>query len=130
VRVVYLETSAAAKLVAEEPETGAMTAFVESLEPSDLVLSSALTETELRRMATRREIDQVHVTDVVSRIVLVQVTRSLLRSAGLLPCRDLRSSDAIHVSTAIAAEASELVSYDQRFLGVATDLGLHTVVPA
>jgi predicted nucleic acid-binding protein len=129
VRTVYLDTSAAAKLVAEEPETAAMAAFVESLDPSDLLLSSALTETELRRMATRREIDQIHVTDVVSRVVLVQVTRSLLRSAGLLPGRDLRSLDAIHVSTAMAAEASELVSYDRRLLDVATGLGLITVTP-
>ena len=98
-RVVHLETSAAAKLVAEGPETGAMTAFVESLDPSDLLLSSALTDPELRRMATRREIDQIHVTDVVSRVVLVQVTRSTLRSAGLLPVRDLRTLDAIHLDT-------------------------------
>jgi len=130
VNVVYLESSAAAKLVAVEPETTAMRIFVNQLHEGDVVVSSALMETELRRMAIRREIEQRRVTFVLSRVTLVHVTRDVLRSAATFHDAALRSLDAIHVATAISADADLVVAYDHRLIAAAESVGLSTISPA
>lgn len=106
-----------------------MRAFVDALEDDDLVLSSALMETELRRMAIRREIEQRRVSNVLSRVTLVHVTRNVLRSAATFPDATLRSLDAIHAATAISADADVVVAYDHRLIAAAESLGLTTVSP-
>lgn len=55
----YLDTSAAAKLLALEAETGALASFLdEAVNADHSIVSSFLLETELRRFAVRHSILQ------------------------------------------------------------------------
>jgi predicted nucleic acid-binding protein len=123
-----LDTSAVAKLLVQEPESAALAASL-GRSSQDWLVSSALLETELRRLAQRRDVDQALVTDVLSRVDLLAVTPALLREAGLLPGDRLRSLDAIHLATALAVDADMVVAYDTRLADGARGFGLAVAAP-
>jgi predicted nucleic acid-binding protein len=127
---VYLDTSAAAKLLVEEAESEALAGFLDGIGYEHDVVSSALLETELRRLAVRLELDQSAVTDLLARVDLVDPPRSLFHEAGLLPGPHLRSLDALHLATALRVGADTLVAYDARLLDAAHSLGLVVSSPA
>jgi uncharacterized protein len=81
---LYLDTSAAAKLLVEEVAE-ALAAYLDGTVDGQELISSALLETELRRLAVRLELDQSTVTDLLARVDLVDPPRSLFHEAGLLP---------------------------------------------
>lgn len=126
---VYLDTSAAVKLVVEEPESAPLARFLDRTVAAEDVVSSALLETELRRVAVREQIDQGAVSDVLSRIDLVETDRALFHEAGILPGGHLRSLDALHLATAIRVGAA-VVTYDVRMAHAARALGIAVVAPA
>ena len=125
----YLETSAAAKLLVAEPETAALKTHLDGLPPSDERMSSALTETELRRMAVRLELDQALATDVLSRFDLIDLPRSAFREAGILPGPNLPSLDALHLTMALRVGADVVIAYDHRLVTAARSLGLTVLSP-
>lgn len=125
----YLDTSAAIKLLVDEPESAALAAAVESADP-DLV-SCLLLETELRRAVQRRpELTQQAVTPVLERVDLHDVPASEFQVAGVLPGSSLRSLDAVHLAAAIRLGADAVVTYDARMTQAARDLGLVVLAPA
>ncbi|RIQ23909.1 type II toxin-antitoxin system VapC family toxin [Jiangella rhizosphaerae] len=127
---VYVETSAAAKLLIEDAESAALADYLDAQQEAGLALvSSMLLETELRRLATRTGIGQERVTEVLDRFDLYEPDRATYIEAGLLPGRALRSLDALHVAVAIRAEAEELVAYDHRQAEAARAAGLRVVAP-
>lgn len=124
----YLDTSAAAKLFIDEPETRALAAAITESKPE--LCSSALLEAELRRVAHRNpEVPLSEVTRLLSSIVIYELDMIVYRQAGLLPGPDLRSLDAIHLACAITLNAKYLVTYDKRLLSAAADLGIPTLAP-
>jgi len=125
---VYLDTSAAAKLLIDEPESEALVHHLDSLDPGEVLASSALLETELRRVAVRQDLAQASVSDVLARVALVDPDRSLFHEAGVLPGATLRSLDALHLATAMRLGAA-VVAYDIRLIESATALGLDIVSP-
>lgn len=127
---LYLDTSAAVKLLVEEPESGALAAHLDDLEESTTTFSSTLLETELRRVAVRLAIPQASASEVLSRVSLVEPNRSLFREAGLLPGDTLRSLDALHLATALRLDSPVVVAYDTRLLAAAHELGLDTLSPS
>ena len=126
---IYLDTSAAAKLLVEESESSRLAAFLDGIEAGEDIMSSALLETELRRFGTRIDLPQSAVTDLLTRVGLVEPDRSLFYEAGLLPGRHLRSLGALHLATAVRVDASAVVAYDHRLLEAARSLGLETMSP-
>ena len=126
---IYLDTSAAAKLLVEESESAGLAAYLDGLEDEEQIVSSALLETELRRFGTRLDLPQPAVTDVLARVGLVEPDRSLFYEAGLLPGPHLRSLDALHLATAIRVDAVSMVAYDRRLVEAARSLGMDTVSP-
>lgn len=126
---VYLDTSAAAKLLVEEPESAALAGYLDRLAPEQVPHSSALLETELRRVAVRLDVPQSGVSDVLARLALVEPQRSLFHQAGVLPGRTLRSLDALHLATALRLDAAVVVSYDIRLLESARSLGVDVLSP-
>ena len=120
---IYLDTSAAAKLLVDEAESEALAAYVDEIGAEQDLVSSALLETELRRLAVRLGLDQSAVTDLLARLDLVDPPRSLFHEAGLLPGTQLRSLDALHLATALRVDADTLVAYDARLLDAARSLG-------
>ncbi len=126
----YLESSAAAKRLAVEPESAALAAHLDGLSADGRrVVSSVLLETELRRTAVRIGIDQEAVSQLLGGLDLMVPDRALFREAGLLPGRFLRSLDALHVAAAIRLDVNEFVSYDVRQAEAARSVGLTVVSP-
>ena len=128
--IAYLDTSATAKLLMREAESEAFATFMASLGPSDTIVSSMLLETELRRMATRHRVPQAAVSRVLAGIDLIEPERDFFHEAGLLPGPGLRSLDALHLTTAISADADVVIAYDRRLLAAADSAGLETLSPA
>ncbi len=124
----YLDTSAAAKLLVEEPESEALARWVDA-DPRELV-GTLLVETELRRLAVRHEVSQAAVSDLLDRITLFDLEPSVFHQAGVLPGRDLRTLDALHLVGALRIGVRTLVTYDGRMSAAAAGLGLEVVAPA
>lgn len=127
---VYLETSAAAKLLVEEAQSPALATYIDDLGDDTRIVSSALLETELRRLAVREGLPQDAVTHVLDRVDLYEPDRALFHQAGILPGPRLRSLDALHVTAALRAEADAFLCYDQRQGHAATSVGLRLLAPA
>ncbi len=128
--ILYIETSAAAKLLVDEPASGRLAARLDSAVASDdALLSSMLLVTELRRLAVRVDLAQAAVTHLLERIDLVEADGSLYREAGLLPGRHLRSLDALHLAVALRVTADVMVTYDRRQADAAEAVGLPVLAP-
>jgi predicted nucleic acid-binding protein len=128
--ILYVETSAAAKLLVDEPASGRLAARLDdAVACDDAVLSSMLLETELRRLAVRVDLAQTAVTQLLERFDLVETDRSLYREAGLLPGRHLRSLDALHLAAALRVGADVMVTYDHRQADAADAAGLPVLAP-
>jgi uncharacterized protein len=121
---IYLDTSAAAKLLVDEAESAALAVWLDEVRAEQDLVSSALLETELRRLAVRLGLDQSAVSDLLARIDLVDPPRSLFHEAGLFPGARLRSLDALHLATALRVDADTIVAYDARLLDAARSLGV------
>jgi predicted nucleic acid-binding protein len=126
----YLDTSAAAKLLVDEPESDALVAFLErAVVGGDAVGSSRLLETELRRLGIRLAIPQEHVTLVLERLDVLMPDDEVYRTAGLLPGSSLRSLDALHVAAALRWGADAVVTYDERQALASRAVGLDVAAP-
>ena len=128
--ILYVETSAATKLLVEEPESTRLAARLDKAAVSDDALfSSMLLETELRRLTIRADLAQTAVTRLLERFDLVEIDPSLHREAGLLPGCHLRSFDALHLAAALRVGADVMVTYDQRQADAADTVGLSVLAP-
>jgi predicted nucleic acid-binding protein len=127
----YVDASAAAKLLIEEPESDALASFLErAVADGDDVGSSRLLETELRRLGIRLDVPQEHITLVLERLDLLLPDSDVFRTAGVLPGSALRSLDALHVAAALRYEADGIVTYDDRQANAARGVGLQTTAPS
>jgi predicted nucleic acid-binding protein len=127
--LIYLDTSAALKLVRQEAESAAVSAFVG--DRTDLV-SSTLLAVEARRATLRNDPAALPRVDVfLSRIDMIGISDAIIESAGRLPDVMLRSLDAIHLATALLVreELGVLLAYDTRLRTAAAAHGLPTAAP-
>ncbi|MGO1562244.1 MAG: type II toxin-antitoxin system VapC family toxin [Actinomycetaceae bacterium] len=124
--VVYLDTSAAVKLISRERESGGLRRY---LDTGPTIVSSDLLETELRRIGVRYGIDQVLITEILDGVTLTPPTRDQFRDAGLYPQTGLRSLDALRLAGALGVDASALVTYDVRLAEAARAHGMQVVAP-
>lgn len=127
--VWYLDSSAIVKLVAAEPETPALSAF---LAGHETLISSALATTEVHRAVLslgRRFLRQAG--EVLARIELVRISRGVLTDAGRLEPASLRSLDAIHLATAglLGDTLGGIVTYDGRMFEAAESYGWSAHAP-
>lgn len=127
---VYLDSSAAVKLIVREPESEALERW---LRPYDVLASSTLLRTELLRAVRRgapRRIAQVRA--ALTAFTLRAVDDEILDAAGDIPPTSIRSLDAIHLATALrlADELDAIVTYDRRMMEAAGLLGLPVASPA
>lgn len=125
----YLDTSAALKLIVAEAESAALAKKIFAEQPE--LVSSYLLETELRRAVARvPDLTQQAATDVLDSINLAEISPIVFREAGLLPGTQLRSLDALHLSTALQLDVDAIITYDHRMAAAATDVGIHVIAPA
>jgi predicted nucleic acid-binding protein len=130
--IVYVDTSAAMKLVVDEAESAALAEMLEASkkDASKTLVTSLLLYTELHCAAKRRpeEISPDAVAEVLATLALVDVESSDLRTAAHLPGR-LRSADAIHLATALRVDARAIVLYDAELKAEAARAGIETISP-
>ena len=130
--IVYVDTSAAMKLLVAEAESEAVADYLEHVRSgvSDTLVASLLLHTELHCAANRRTapIRTDAVADVLSTLALIDVESGDLLTAPLLPGR-LRSADAIHLATALRVDAHAMVVYDNELGAAAKAAGISVVTP-
>ena len=125
---VYVDTSAAAKLMLLEAESVALQSFANRNDVE--LVSSTLLETELRRIAIRNQIPQAMVTRILDGISMFDLAGSDFKSAGLLPGETLRSLDALHLQGAVVAEVDCVLTYDTRMSELAeASVGIPVIQP-
>jgi uncharacterized protein len=128
--VVYADASALVKAIVEEPESGAVRAYLRS-KPVQLV-SSKLVVVELERavrIATASLAAEAAVVGLLAPVALIAVTGSILDRARRVEPALLRTLDAIHLATALEAGAGRMLVYDTRLAGAAVALGMEIIVP-
>ena len=126
--MIYLDTSAAFRVLAEEPERQPLVDFLDANSTEGLV-TSVVTAVEMYRSAHRLRVSAELVDQVLSRLALVEMTSDIRSRAGLLPDPTLRSFDAIHIATALDTGIATFVTYDRRQAAAAADLGLRVERP-
>ena len=124
----YLDTSAAMKLLVEEPESEAL--LRELTGSARRLAASWLLHAELHCVAGRNPavVTVEAVTTVLDAIDLVDLTRGDLLAAGTHA--PLRSNDAIHLATALRLGVDEIVSYDYELSRDAAAAGGRVIAPA
>jgi len=127
--VLYLDTSAAVKLVNRELESDAVLNYLRQL-PDERLVSAGLIRTELRRAVGH---PSEPVETLLRSLAMVELTGSLLDEAGIIgPGSALRSPDAIHLVAArrLGADLLAVVTYDRRMVAAATSLGINAISPS
>jgi predicted nucleic acid-binding protein len=116
------------KLLIDEAESAALLSELTTGERR--LVASWLLHTELHCAAGRHptvlSVDAI--TNVLDAVTLVDVTRGDLLAAGTHA--PLRSTEAIHLATALRIGVDEVVTYDGEFAVAATSAGLRVLAPA
>lgn len=66
---------------------------------------------------------------VLDRVVIHGLPRSVYMQAGLLPGKNLRSLDALHITAALRLEVDVALIYDVRMREAAAENGLRVFAP-
>jgi predicted nucleic acid-binding protein len=124
----YVDSSAFAKLILDEPESPAMRAvFVHTP-----LTSSTILVTEFLRAVRRDNPDRTDdAIEWLEYVTTVPVDREVVMAAGLIGAPALRSMDAIHLVTALLVRrhVAPLITYDHHLAAVAEALGLEVASP-
>jgi uncharacterized protein len=129
--IVYVDTSAAMKLLVEEEESAILAEHLQRrIQDGDVLVASLLLHTELHCAANRRpeHIEHEAVSQVLSAIALVDIESGDLTTAPLLPGR-LGSADAIHLATALRLNARAIVVYDTELDAASRTAGIDASSP-
>jgi predicted nucleic acid-binding protein len=124
----YVDTSAFAKLILDEPESAAMKALFARTP----LTSSAVLVTEFLRAVRRENPDRTDdAIERLDRVATVAIERDVVMAAGLIGAGALGSLDAIHLVTALMVHpyVSPLITYDRRLAAAAEALGLEVASP-
>jgi predicted nucleic acid-binding protein len=129
--MIYLDTSAALKLVLPESETPALELWIAE-RPNLARASSRLLRTEMLRAVSRHAPHRMDRANIVLAGVALLSMDDAAATAETIGDSALRSLDAIHLATAHALRAvlTAFISYDKRLLTAATALGLPVESPA
>jgi predicted nucleic acid-binding protein len=129
--MIYVDTSAALKLVAPQPETAALELWLTERAGIPRV-SSRLLRIEMLRAVTRNAPHRISRANVILSAVALLSIDDAAPTAEVIGDRMLRSLDAIHLSTAheIRTDLSAFLCYDKRLCDSAQALGLPVETPA
>ena len=127
---LYIDASAALKLVVEEPESWALADAL----AGDQLISSEICRVELARALLRLGLGQGAdrlVRGVVERIELLRLDDQILDRASEVGPTDLRTLDAIHLASALAIgrELDAVVTYDRLLAAAAEEAGFAVMSP-
>ena len=129
--MIYLDSAALVKLVRLERFSQELVNWLNE-RPGLPLVSSALAEVEVPRAIRKAAPDALPaVPATLARLYRLEIDATVRSTAAALIDPNLRTLDAIHVATAIGlgSELQAFVSYDQRLLQAAGDLGLAVASP-
>lgn len=132
-RACYLDASALVKLATPEAETDALRV---ALDTYDARVTNRLATVEVTRALIRRGVVSAGLLDAVAEaftaLAIMELDAAIAASAGQVGPSTLRSLDAIHLASALAAgeELAAFVTYDGRLADAARAVGLEVVAPA
>lgn len=127
--MIYLDTSAALKLVLDESDSGLVRTYLSAAlqDPDARVVSSDLLRVELARVGVRENLDPAPINQMVSGVSLVRITSQVIDDACLIP-QHVRSLDALHLATARLLHSVQtpvqLLTCDTAMARVGATLGL------
>jgi predicted nucleic acid-binding protein len=126
----YLDASAFVKLVAAEPESAALEAELRSW---PYAVASDLLEIEAKRFAERYGGQApLLVEAALRRVMLIPIRPEIRRLAAAVRPVELRTLDAIHLTTALVlgSRVAAFFTYDSRLGAAARSSGLEVCAPA
>lgn len=128
--LVYVDTSALLKLIADERETPALRAWCH--EHRVRFMSADLIRTEVMR--AMRRINPAHASEArrqLGSIGIINVDHSVYDEAGITPTIELRSLDAIHLTAArlFGDQLDGMLTYDERLAEAAQAVGIRVFGP-
>lgn len=128
--LLYLDSSALAKLVVDEPETQALRLAIRAWPQR---VSSVVAAVEVARAARRlgKPETAARAETVLRRVELLDLDHMIVRLATTLEPSTLGSLDAVHVATALALGPSvgAFACYHGRLQAAATSAGLTVLAP-
>ncbi len=127
--MIYLDTSALAKLIVREAETAALGQWLRP-RAAQLWVTSIIGRVELVRMATRcAAADGAHL--LLAGLDTIPLTEHVADVAQSTGSATLRTLDAIHLASALSVrdELTAFCCYDRRLLDAAGDAGLPVRAP-
>lgn len=129
--MIYLDTSAALKLVLPEAETGRLELWIAERAGIPRV-SSRLLRIEMLQTVARNAPDRLNRANVVLSAVALLSIDDVAPTAEVIGDTLLRSLDAIHLATAhaVRTDLTAFVCYDKRLCDSAHALGLPVETPA
>lgn len=130
--MIYLDTSAAAKIVNPEAESPALAVFLAERIATPLI-SSALLYPELVRAVGRHCPDlATRAVLLLQRIMTIPLTSDVVVAAATIGTPQLRTLDALHLASAVTvrSELEAFVTYDKRLAEAAALVGLPVSAPA
>lgn len=129
--MIYLDSSALMKLVREEAETAALTAWLHP-RPEVPVVTSELGRVEVMRAARRAGPESViEARAVTADVDLVPLDHGVQNLACDIGDPSLRTLDALHLASAVLLreELTAFVTYDHRLINAADAAGLPVTMP-
>ncbi|WP_325064883.1 type II toxin-antitoxin system VapC family toxin [Gordonia mangrovi] len=123
-----MDTSAAMKLIVDEPESEPLLSSLTSA-PARRLIASWLLHAELHCAAGRYPdvVSPEALSAVLATIDLIDLTRGDMIAAGTYA--PLRSHDAIHLAVAIRVGADDFLTYDDELAARASRAGLRALSP-
>jgi uncharacterized protein len=123
-----VDSSALVKIIIEEDESEALRRAIEEIGMA--LVTSQIAEVEVTRAVKIANPDQIGECErLLASCTRVRVSESIIRRATMLASAHLRTLDAIHLATALRADASSMVVYDERLSAVAGAAGLTVLHP-
>ncbi|MFV0405891.1 MAG: type II toxin-antitoxin system VapC family toxin [Propioniciclava sp.] len=128
--MIIVDSSALAKLLVSADQSAALRqALLQQSSLGDEFAISTMAVTELRRLTIRLAVTPDRIVPIVSRFHIIRLSESVLQIAARLPARHLGTLDAIHLATALAVEASTVITYHRRQAEAAQAEGIATLSP-
>jgi uncharacterized protein len=129
-QIAYVDASAFVKLFSAEPESEALSASIRT--DWAAVLASEILSVEVSRAALRIGGNApARAGDLLRAVSLLPLTAQIRKEAARIGPAELRTLDAIHLTTALSAcdRIGAVLTYDERLASACTAAGLPVVAP-
>lgn len=119
----YLDATAMVAMLKFEKRTADLLSVIDGHE----ILTSELTFTELQRTMLDADLSLTAIAPLREVVTTFSIEQSVLNLAALIPVRNIRTIDALHIATALSASVDGFISFDKTQLKAAAEAGLNSI---